>query len=223
MRRGPGRARRGMSIVEMMVVCVVFALLFGLVYKALVPGLDAWKRSEPRSQLQEHCLVAMGRITSDLRNTHIATVSLSTGAYADPETGETRDAHSLSLLTPLDGSGDVARDSHGRILWQKYLVYYLDRKTYTLRCHEEPLAATAEPPASLRCPSFTPDPAKDRIVARHIVSLSFSAERDEDEPGGDALLNPVSIFIRAREGEFATALRSSVATLVEVINPGGGM
>jgi hypothetical protein len=51
-------------------------------------------------------------------------------------------------------------------------------------------------------------------------SLSVTADRNQEEPDGDSFVNPVTVKVQAREGEFLSELRSSVPALVDLVNPG---
>ncbi len=72
MRSIPGKDQlfknhRGVTLVEMMVTAITFALILGICYTILISGSDSWETNSARVELQQELRKAMDRITQDLR------------------------------------------------------------------------------------------------------------------------------------------------------------
>lgn len=201
---GRAHASAGMTLIEVLMAATLSLMILGALVILLRDGMRIWRAGQEHATAQQGALLAMHRVSRDLQLSDVKSV-LVHGAGASP--GKV----GLSFLS-AEKDSRIQHDEYGRILWQKFAVYYHDLGTRTLRYREEPVATPdttwplGEPthdPESLTLEGpFHPAP-EDRVVSANIVGFTPSVN-----PGS----NPVSVEIRAADerDNAATVLRTSV-------------
>ncbi|MDQ7822006.1 MAG: type II secretion system protein [Candidatus Eremiobacteraeota bacterium] len=203
------KGRRGITLHEILVVGVLMALIATCLYWALLPGIRAWRRSDTRADIQKTALVAMKKIETELRASDRSSLVILKQNYQEKTTGRTLACDAITFLSPFGRTGGLQYDTlSGSILWQKHGVFYLQGETGTLHIQED-FFAPSDAPSPYQAGSFTPRPSADRVVARNVKSLSFSARQD-GESGDTALANPVTyellIGIEHQDATFISAV-----------------
>jgi hypothetical protein len=199
---------RGISIAELLVSAALLGYLLYSIFRLLEPGLRVWRQSDVRVTLQQCTLVAMYRLTNEIKESNRNTVTLKN---YDPAVD--RVSALICFASNRDGQGNyvskkgetnsgVTYDS-GEPDWQKYVIYYLDDKS-RLRRHETPVVADPVPLPSPAPPhpnsyrdagdmhmKFDPlkiiqidNLASDSVVARSIHDLSIDGDPSSPEWGG---------------------------------------
>ncbi|MHB2017791.1 MAG: PulJ/GspJ family protein [Candidatus Xenobia bacterium] len=197
---------RGFTLVELVVSMFVFALLGTALVELVGPVLHIWQQSNDRADAQRTALAALTVITSQLQLTAPDTVSF-------PGTSDANGNFSaISFLSPVGTQGGVQYDrSVNMVKWEKFVTFYL--QATTLLEQDQPIQES--PPAALPIPivpDFNPGP-HDRVLARNITTLSFSAT------GGNSKVNPprmdgaVHIAIQVAINGYTYAETTSVTPL----------
>lgn len=197
------RRRGGSTLVEVIVSAAVGLMILAGVASLLVRGLDSWAVGQRRAAAQQSGLLAMHLLTCDLQLSDIKSVTL----YP---TAAMPDVRGISFLSG-ERDGGMQHDEYGEILWQKFVVYYLDASTGTLRRREEPVGTPELPDFPLGQPVKDPDPLTitsfqpapdDRVIARGVRDVRFQMPL----AGG----NPVTLGLVTGDYTHTSSLTSSV-------------
>lgn len=198
-----GRRARGMTLIEVLVSSAVGLIVLASIATLLARGLNAWAVGQRRAAAQQSGLLAMHLMTCELQLSDIKSVTI----YP------TADMPGLTAISFLSGAKDGAmqHDPYGEILWQKFVVYYFDTATATLRRREEPVAAPELPdyplgrpvkdPDPLTISSFHPDP-DDHVVTKSVLASDFHLPAF----GG----NPVTVALQTGDDTYSSNLSSAV-------------
>lgn len=124
--------------------------------------------------VQQACLTALGRITQELGESSRLGFSLS----------GSKDSAELVLASPRDEKGRLRYDSQNRLLWQKSVLFYIDRVN-GVRClmRKERLLSrpTAKPPDLPPAAVLRDDPTlPPQLVASHVSDFRAGYAHDED-------------------------------------------
>jgi len=115
--------RKGFTILELVISCVVFGLFLLGVYATLDVGLRSWQLGETKSDLHQKAEVALARIMKDFRYTTLMTLDI------DPDTTPVTGFHQyICMETPVNyQTGDIAVDMEncGSPRWYGYVLYYI--------------------------------------------------------------------------------------------------
>ena len=205
--------RKGMTLPEILIVCGLLGLMTTCLYSILIPGLRAWKRSDIKSDLQRNGLIAMKRISLELRSSDIESVKIFHNSYVDSVTKKTFTSDAISFISPVGRGDEIEYDPEtGSILWQKYGIFYLDPPSHKLYLQEKYFNPPTDSPDDYQLSDYVPDTQNDRIVAKNITSLSFQAEPDPKKDG-TILKNPITFEIDTKLMEHETRLQSGVSTI----------
>jgi hypothetical protein len=165
-------SRKGNTLIEVMVGCVILGLLMTLLFQCFRSGAGAWKKVEAQAELIGDLQVTASLLDREFERTSPASVTLdATG------TG-------MAFLSPLDDTGQYTCDVNGRLEWKAYCVCWYDAAGKTLMWRKFPLVAGA--PERL-----TAGPIQDyddgsgkkalaayyvngRVVARHVDACTFA-------------------------------------------------
>ncbi|MDQ7825766.1 MAG: hypothetical protein RDV48_23395 [Candidatus Eremiobacteraeota bacterium] len=212
------RERNGHTVIEMLVVLVILILLFWSVYRLLAPGLRAWVKSDSKVMVQQNALLGMYRLTNELKESNIYTVSLMDyNGHSLICCASSRDRegnlHSRIFLYGVGSSYDT-----GSPEWQKYIIFYLDDKS-RIRRYETPVSPPATTfttyrssdtmriavdPASLINPS---DTLSNKVIANKIKTLSILYNPSSGDWKGGL---DISITAWDDEQDFETTLETTI-------------
>lgn len=181
-----------MTVIEMLVSTTVGFLMLATVANLLVRGLDMWTTGQQRASAQQNVLKAMHRMVWEMQTSDVKSVTNYTQGA-----GPARDGVSF---VSAQTDGVIQRDEYGEILWQKFVIFYHDPGTSTIRRQEVAIAPPTRDPDPLKLDTFTPS-ANDPIVASGITSLSSNLT---------AWGNPVVLTLHSGEGAQDSFLTSSV-------------
>lgn len=217
---------RGLTVVEVMVSSALVFILFYYIFKMLAPGMRVWMKSDIKVNLQQNTLVAMTRLTNELKESNKYSVSL-------------REYHGINDISTLicfasarDSRGDFKfreEEFAGSMLpngepeWQKFIIYYLDTKS-RLRRFETLSYDTlrdiygmdiAGDPSNL---IDVNDSVRNAIVGRKIETLSILYNPSEDTCRGfDIRLTAYDENDRVEE--FSTTLQTTIEVRYEDFRP----
>lgn len=215
------RLRKGISLIEVIVVSVLVFMMFYYIYKMLAPGMRAWRRSDVKVSIQQNNLVAMYRLMNDLKESNIHTISL---RNCDVKSDR------ISTLICLASARDEKGVLHTKIKnygagknydskepdWQNFVIYYLDEKMRLRRRVAGNYIACREP----RGMSFKGNPVNaisvdntttDQVIARKIEALTILYNPDEEHWSGGFDVKIVAAYLDPDPAEtFRTALQSTL-------------
>lgn len=182
-----------MTVVETLISATVGFMMLATVATLMVRGLDMWTTGQQRASSQQGALLAIHRMTWELQASDVKSVSL----YARGS-GPNRDG--LSFLSAMR-DGVIQHDENGEILWQKFVVFYHDPDTSTIRRQEVPIETPTRDPDPLKLDDFVPS-TSDKVVANGIASLSSNLS----SLGG----NPVVLNLRGGDANQSSSLVGSI-------------
>ena len=165
------RARAGMeqgsTLVELLVYIGALGLLLSCVYAVLSMSMSCFRVSQAAADLQGAAQASILRISSDLSESNVATIS--TGV------------NWIRFCSPRGASNQFAQDTSGNLKWQKWVCYWADTSGTLWR--SESLIATppSSPPAATSAPALATikASARKRFIAGgvdldHSTPLWFS-------------------------------------------------
>ena len=112
MKRSPSS---GFSVLELTMAAALVGILTTLVFGAYAAGLKSMFKSQAQNELLSELQVMARRVSNEMQQTSIESVSLSA------------DGEAVSYLTCYDADGIPQLSPGGSPLWEAYLVVYLDR------------------------------------------------------------------------------------------------
>lgn len=162
-----------MTLVEILVVCAILLLLFGIVAAVLRPGLAAWRRAELRSDLQSNALLSLHTLTQAIASSGSASTMIYANEYTDPETSRTFSADALVVASPTADGADLNVED-GTALWQRLCIYYVQTE-----CHELWRAALDLAPSDTgkSMAELLPADVAQSLEAGHGVPRDFGKHR----------------------------------------------
>ncbi len=189
-------ARKGATLVEVMVTsCLLLIVLLG-VQRLVAFGLRYWQVAREGEQTHQEALVALGRMESELCETRRDLVQSSVGALPAPYP---------YVMFPSPGSPFTYDD--GELEWHKWIAFYL--RDRDLVQAEVAFTPATEPPAARPPLRAFVDSGTERVVARSVESFSVA---DGTYP---PLLRVAVTTRRATASDKATEL-----TLTSQVRPG---
>lgn len=132
--------RKGMSIIEMLLVLFILALLSGSIFSMFVNGKTIYYASLTRSSARQDLQVVFWQIERELRDSNLATLNNCTSGGPSCPGGSTR---AFSFSSGYDNSGNFITDATtGAAIWQKYVVYCVPSGSTMLFRKEESLGTS---------------------------------------------------------------------------------
>lgn len=194
-----------MSLAETLVAGALLVLVGALVVFLLRPGYRAWMKGGRKSDVQQNCLIVIGRITQEFQCANASSVVASAVNDVDPDGQATRH-DSISFLSNADDSGRPVLSPDGDPVWQRKLLFYHDGDAQQLRFTQ----AAVDPPSTE--PPTLPDPPQrsdDRIVARHVrwFELDYTSAP------------MLKIVVKTHFEEYTSIYRSSIIPMMAAFIP----
>ena len=151
--------RRGMSLVEVMVYCLLLALFSAIAFVSL-PG-RATRTTQELQDATSQASLALTRLVGELDNSLANTV--------------TSDERSIYFLSATPEKGRLRYDSEGELLWQGWVAYVYDKPTLTR--YWLPLASESVKSGVGKTPSLDQiRSGSSRVVARGVTYFSITRE-----------------------------------------------
>ena len=116
--------RKGFTVLEVLIVCMIFAMLSALLWFALRNVSDLWRQSDSKDDAVRELVRARVNLTRDLRN---ASGSQFAVAHVGPNLGTGYDGDGLSFLSSDGGAGnhEWSLSADGRAVLTAQVTYYL--------------------------------------------------------------------------------------------------
>lgn len=154
------KGRRGLTLMELLLVLASFAVLMTALLAVLQNGSDLYLASLESRRQAEALYRVPTRLLEQLRFSAKDSVSVGTDGFA--------------FMTAYDEQGRFCYDSSGRPLWQGYEVVYLTGDE--LRQFRKPLAPTVEA-GLLNWPPEVPKQSRLLLDRVHSVQLETDSEQ----------------------------------------------
>jgi len=123
------RNRKGITIVELIIVSIVFSLFLVAIYTILDAGLKSWNMGQTRTDLQNSGQVVIRRMVRELTMASQNSLMWDRNGYnrALAHIGGTDIVHEYIVFeTPIrDSAFAYQEDNFGTPLWQGYIAYYV--------------------------------------------------------------------------------------------------
>lgn len=118
------RRSRGFTVLEVLIVCLIFSLLGVVLWLTLRNVSDLWRKSDSRDDAVRELVKARTSLTRDLRN---SSGSLAASARVGPNLGSGYDGDALTFLSSDRGSSapDWNLASDGKAILPSQVTYFL--------------------------------------------------------------------------------------------------
>ncbi|MBI3926654.1 MAG: prepilin-type N-terminal cleavage/methylation domain-containing protein [Armatimonadetes bacterium] len=126
------RFRRGFTLIEVLIAATVSLLVLGATYRLFVHGARLYARGQARAELQASGLVALDRMSRELRHSAASTLTV----LPSQPGAATRVDGALSFRLPADLESVVAFSPSS-----SYIIYFRDRYRNTLVRKTSPASA----------------------------------------------------------------------------------
>lgn len=160
---------RGVTLVETLIHSSLMLLLLGGIVAVLILGTRHFRMVEAVAEVQREMAAAVGSLRQELAETRSASILAGAGP-----TG-------VIFLSPRTDSGVWAHNSTGKLLWQRWVCFYVETRNGVptlLRKEKKLSAATATPPTNTwRTSDFSGDTSRARVVARHVKGLQVTGSQ----------------------------------------------
>lgn len=166
MKNSAGARPRGVTLVETLIHSSLMLLLLGGIVAVLILGTRSFRKVEAVTEVQREMAAAVAALRTELAETRPGSIASGTNP-----TG-------VIFLSPRPDAGPWAHSSTGKLLWQRWVCYYVETRNGvpTLLRKEKKLSApTAIPPANTwRTSDFSGDTSRARVVARSVKGLQVT-------------------------------------------------
>jgi type II secretory pathway pseudopilin PulG len=209
------RDKRGITIIEMLVVMLLLSILFYYIFKLLEPGLRVWRQSDTKVNLQQNTLVGIYRLKNELKESNQNTVTIRKYAIAIDRMGDC-----VSFASARNEKGELilqtGSTNAGDPQWQKFVIYYHDNKSRLRRFVTDSYAGYKQADGMrINCEprdiARIDDVVRDKVVARFIKSFRIDYVPNFNDWKGiiNMELNALHDDPNPRE-RFSTSLRTAV-------------
>ncbi|MBI3927886.1 MAG: hypothetical protein HY319_20260 [Armatimonadetes bacterium] len=170
------RSRRGVTLLELLIASGLVLLVALSVLALFEAGVRYVRESEARLDIQRDALVAMALVTQELSESN--PVAFRT----DP------DPPGVVFGSPRNLEGTLIVDSSGKLIWQKFICYYLEdsgaeRRLIRKERMLDPTVRVSFPPApgaGLSTADFLVLPIPARTIAGGIESFAVTPSTQVD-------------------------------------------
>ncbi len=159
------RARRGTTLVELLVYIVLMSMMLTAVYAVFVASMRYFRVAQAATELQNDAQQCTLHMVADLADSTSSTVVTGTGPIG------------IVFLSPRNNIGNFVYDSSGNLYWQKWVGYYFDSTNQQLIRKEVTLttAVTTVPTNPYTTATFaalTGSNVRTRTIATDMTALS---------------------------------------------------
>ncbi|MCD6309146.1 MAG: prepilin-type N-terminal cleavage/methylation domain-containing protein [Candidatus Eremiobacteraeota bacterium] len=171
------RKRRGFTLVEMLIACVLLGIMLYIVYQFFIPAIHAWFKVDAESRSQQNAIISVDRFFREISITAPASIAI----YGDPYPG----VSFLSFEEPEDPTAPLLAESDlldteqrsDPIIWKKCIIIYLDTDKNELLRKEVPYPQSSRI-KRLISPSYgsiVMNPSyESKRLSTNVMNLAFS-------------------------------------------------
>ncbi|HPZ08905.1 MAG TPA: hypothetical protein PL110_12370 [Candidatus Eremiobacteraeota bacterium] len=109
----------GVTLLELVIVTLVFSLFMFGVYTTIDVGMKSWQMGETKSNIYQKAMIAMNNIIRDFTGSNWITAQIEN--YGTPETVN----EYICFETSLDTVTNTYDVENGKPKWQGYIIYYI--------------------------------------------------------------------------------------------------
>ena len=163
--------KRAFTLVEILVYSLLLLMILAGIYGAFSLSRDYFSVVRTSTEVNQEAMKALLGLERELSNAAPKTIATSSNPPG---------VRFLSAL-PTDNK-PFAHDEHGKLLWQRWMVIYLDQKGQ-LALKSQDIAPSATLPAQASWPDVSTLAGNSaiaaRVLARNVVELAFPAAPPE--------------------------------------------
>lgn len=160
-------ARRGFTLVELLVYTGALGLLLSCVYAVLSMSMACFQVSQAAADLQSSAQTSVLKISTDLSESNVGTV--------------TAGSNYILFCSPRSAIDQFEQDTSGNLKWQKWVCYWVDTSGRLWRSEQLINAPPAAPPAATSAPDLNTikRSSRTRVIASGVdlsnsMPLAFS-------------------------------------------------
>jgi hypothetical protein len=116
--------RKGHTLLEMLVVMVLFIIAGMLTFDLLKYGLRTFQTANSRLDYHRKVFKVLADIDRDMEHTTIESLS-----FTYPAAAPTQGNLAISFLSPLDGNGTYITGTDGGPVYQAFIIYYFHKNS----------------------------------------------------------------------------------------------
>ncbi|MBX3169571.1 MAG: prepilin-type N-terminal cleavage/methylation domain-containing protein [Candidatus Eremiobacteraeota bacterium] len=127
-----GAKRSGTTLLELLISMAIMGLIFASVAAILFKGMGYLRSNQSALDAQRGALLTLNKLSREIERTNMRFLYCQDGgvSFADPFGGVDDPA--------LDITAGFHSDAQGRLLFQRYICYYMNNTTHTLSRREAP-------------------------------------------------------------------------------------
>ncbi|MEQ8188736.1 MAG: hypothetical protein ABRQ39_12260, partial [Candidatus Eremiobacterota bacterium] len=174
----------GLTILELVISCIVFALFMVAVYATMDVGLRSWQIGESKTNIHQRVEILLNRIVKEVMYSNIFSLQIfnasapNTYSYLCFETALNKNDNNFTV--------DCSSTGMGCPVWQGYILYYLQKdgkdasKKNVYRQFIDRDNPAIQPLTLSPISNFTSDisSSKVRTVVRDIYSMDLSIDEN---------------------------------------------
>jgi prepilin-type N-terminal cleavage/methylation domain-containing protein len=114
--------KRGITLVELIIVILIFSLFMIVIYSTLDVGFKMWKLGETRTDVESKSESFIRRMAMEIRNSNSYAIIFN--EPDDPNSIYHSDTPYICFETPVYNGEVKYKEDTGDILWQGFILYY---------------------------------------------------------------------------------------------------
>jgi len=114
--------KRGITLVELIIVILIFSLFMIVIYSTLDVGFKMWKLGETRSDVESKSESFVRRMAMEIKNSNSYAIIFN--EPDDPNSVYHSDTPYICFETPVYNGEVKYKEDTGDILWQGFILYY---------------------------------------------------------------------------------------------------
>jgi len=169
--------RKGFTLVESIVMVLIFTILFGACVVVLSSGTDNWQANKTKLEINEELRKAMNRITEDLVQAGASTMDSTV-----PANGNSYNSATFNLATGISG---------GNITWSTNTVTYARGGTNSMQILRTSGTDSTVISSDISTLTFT-----RQASSSDVVEVSMAASKDTDKGTTITLTLNFKVYVR---------------------------
>jgi competence protein ComGC len=163
--------KNGVTLIEMIITLAILMIVAGLLFVMIIKTKTRLQASTNRSSSRQSLQLATWQIARELETSNAALIT----------DGGATGLKAFSFVSAFDQSDRFVTDDQGQLLWQKYVIYYIDTSSKNLKRKEVYKDFQASPAVPLTPALLAAQcDGKGTVVVPSATSLSLTPGADTD-------------------------------------------